>query len=364
MEHYTLSLLGLSVASIIYYFILAASASAGIWGVIIYCCVVAVWSTLYAESWKRYNAVLAYTWDVQDFEEEEQPRPEFLRAYHEGRYRATEFGGLGAMSKIKGFYGSDGSFVSHPEASDQVTFSMKVRYWVYWSRTIPALAIAVFTTCFGSLSLLTVRMIWSISVNVAEDSPFLSQSGAQICSLLNVVWILVMNTYYRKLAAWLNDLENFRTETEYNDALIFKTFFFQFFNSFLSCFYVAFIKGGNVSLFGAYGATDEVTGKPFADTCGKRPTGVTGYEDQPWLQADPSCPSPQMLVATGEDLPGLQNGAEPLGCNMLLDSSDCMGDLRILMTNFLGIKYVISLSQELLLPIVLGGYFLADTEIG
>ncbi|GBC01793.1 hypothetical protein RclHR1_04330011 [Rhizophagus clarus] len=37
----------------------------------------AVWSTCYLETWKRYNASIAYDWDVMDYEREELPRPEF-----------------------------------------------------------------------------------------------------------------------------------------------------------------------------------------------------------------------------------------------------------------------------------------------
>ena len=41
--------------------------------------------------------------------------------------------------------------------------------------------------------------------------------------ILCVGRIQVMNIVYRKVAVMLNEYENFRTETEYNDALIFKT---------------------------------------------------------------------------------------------------------------------------------------------
>ena len=40
----------------------------------------------------------------------------------------------------------------------------------------------------------------------------------------------------------MNEYENHRTETEFEDALIAKTFTFQFFNSFTSMFYIAFMK--------------------------------------------------------------------------------------------------------------------------
>ena len=51
-----------------------------------------------------------------------------------------------------------------------------------------------------------------------------------------------MNAAYERVAINLTDAENHRTETAYEDALIAKTFSFQFVNSFTSLFYVAFIK--------------------------------------------------------------------------------------------------------------------------
>ena len=54
---------------------------------LVYCIIVAVWTTLYMESWKRKNAVLSYVWDVTDFEEEEDPRPEFLAMFYTGRWK-------------------------------------------------------------------------------------------------------------------------------------------------------------------------------------------------------------------------------------------------------------------------------------
>ena len=44
------------------------------------------------------------------------------------------------------------------------------------------------------------------------------------------------------VAIYLNNFENFRINTEYEDALILKLFCFQFVNSYASLFYVAFIK--------------------------------------------------------------------------------------------------------------------------
>ena len=62
-------------------------------------------------------------------------------------------------------------------------------------------------------------------------------------SLINSVGIQVFNAVYNIMAVTLTDNENYRTDTQYEDSLIFKLFGFQFVNSYASLFYIAFIKG-------------------------------------------------------------------------------------------------------------------------
>ena len=91
---------------------LAAESLAGAAASPIYCIVIAIWTTAHAESWKRTQATLAFTWRVEGYEENEAPRPEFLGAFKEGRWRAKEHGGRGAMRLEKGFYDRRGRFIS------------------------------------------------------------------------------------------------------------------------------------------------------------------------------------------------------------------------------------------------------------
>jgi hypothetical protein len=51
-----------------------------------------------------------------------------------------------------------------------------------------------------------------------------------------------MGYWYAKLARILNDYENHRTDTIYENAMIVKTFFFEFLNNYTSLFYVAYVK--------------------------------------------------------------------------------------------------------------------------
>lgn len=68
------------------------------------------------------------------------------------------------------------------------------------------------------------------------------QLGGAAASTVNAIQIMVMNNVYSTVAEKLNRYENHRTDTEYEDHLIGKTFLFQFVNSYASLFYVAFIK--------------------------------------------------------------------------------------------------------------------------
>ncbi|CAH0478567.1 unnamed protein product [Peronospora belbahrii] len=61
-------------------------------------------------------------------------------------------------------------------------------------------------------------------------------------TVANAIQILVLNMAYRNVARYLNDLENHRTDAEYESYLIIKVFMFQFCNSFASFFYIAFVK--------------------------------------------------------------------------------------------------------------------------
>jgi anoctamin-10/anoctamin-7 len=66
--------------------------------------------------------------------------------------------------------------------------------------------------------------------------------GPILVGLIMAVQIQVLNLLYEMIAVKLNDYENHRTDTKYEDSLIGKTFLFQFINSFANMYYIAFVK--------------------------------------------------------------------------------------------------------------------------
>ena len=77
---------------------------------------------------------------------------------------------------------------------------------------------------------------------------FPKSSAQTLASVCNSVQIQITNLLYGFLATVLTDLENYRTETEYEDSMIMKIFVFQFVNSYASFFFLAFIAHGMMSV--------------------------------------------------------------------------------------------------------------------
>lgn len=90
-----------------------------------------------------------------------------------------------------------------------------------------------------------VASIFVLRIYMTSSSAFVVggvATGSIIAGIVNAVQIQVLNAIYGSVAIALNDYENHRTDTQYEDALIAKTFIFQYVNSFSSLFYISFVK--------------------------------------------------------------------------------------------------------------------------
>ena len=74
--------------------------------------------------------------------------------------------------------------------------------------------------------------------------------GPVVGSAMNAVAIVLLEMLYKIIAIKINDMENYRTDSEYENGLIRKLFLFQFINAYLALFYIAFIKPFTKELFG------------------------------------------------------------------------------------------------------------------
>lgn len=66
--------------------------------------------------------------------------------------------------------------------------------------------------------------------------------SAYVTSAVLVILIEVFRRIYWRVAVWLNDIQNHRTETNYEDGLVFTVFIFQFANYYFYPIWLAFGK--------------------------------------------------------------------------------------------------------------------------
>ncbi|OQS03419.1 hypothetical protein THRCLA_04280 [Thraustotheca clavata] len=178
----------------------------------------ALWGTFYLEYWKRRNAVVRLEWGMDGYEDEEHDRAEF-----EGEEIESPIDG-----KPMRYF--------NPEHQQKRILSSLLFIFALIVLVIGAVA-AIFVFRYFSEPnepLYNYTTIYYNGQAIELSSP--------LASTLNAVQIQVMNGIYMTIAVRLNNYENHRTDTQYEDNLIAKTFLFQFVNSYASLFYIAFIK--------------------------------------------------------------------------------------------------------------------------
>eukprot|EP00164_Ancoracysta_twista_P001582 GFYU01002074.1.p1 GENE.GFYU01002074.1~~GFYU01002074.1.p1 ORF type:complete len:937 (+),score=239.21 GFYU01002074.1:170-2980(+) len=167
-----------------------------------YACFMSLWASFFLEYWKRENAELIWKWDLMDFEMEEQPRAEFR-----GELRIS------------------------PVTGEEEVFYDKWRRHMKLPVTLMVLISGVGVVLSGIFAVLVFRT-WLQS---AHGLGWLGGSA-------NGVMIATLNAVYKKVAYKLSEWENYRTDTQFSDSVITKAFAFQFCNSYLVLYIVAFLK--------------------------------------------------------------------------------------------------------------------------
>ncbi|KOX69520.1 Anoctamin-4 [Melipona quadrifasciata] len=161
------------------------------------------WATTFLELWKRRQAVIVWEWDLQNVESDEEPRPEFETT-------------------------------------------------VIWSKVLRSCAtssIVFFMICvvLGAVLATIISRISLVAVFYGGGGPFLKKHAkiftSMTAALINLIIIMILTRVYHRLARWMVNMENPRTQTEYESSFTFKIFLFEFVNFYSSLIYIAFFKG-------------------------------------------------------------------------------------------------------------------------
>uniref|UniRef100_A0AAR2JVY6 Anoctamin n=1 Tax=Pygocentrus nattereri TaxID=42514 RepID=A0AAR2JVY6_PYGNA len=176
------------------------------------CCVVfalfnVVWATLFLERWKRRGAELAYKWGTLDTPAEslEEPRPQFR--------------GVKRCSPVTG--------------CEEFYYPPWRRRLFRWLVSFP---VCILCLCFVFLAMLICFELQEFVMGIKE----LPRVARFIPEIILAITVTACDEVYKKIACWLNDMENYRLQSAYEKNLIIKMVLFQFVNSYLSLFYIGF----------------------------------------------------------------------------------------------------------------------------
>jgi hypothetical protein len=162
-----------------------------------------IYMTCYLEFWKRAAATLAFRWGVIDFDKREPDRPEY-------ETKEEQFN-MFRQEKVK----------VYPKGE-------RLRKQIIG---IPAVLFTIAAACTIIVIILMWKLVNGFLGPDQQDDPY-GPWKLVVPSLVNTIAILIFSKAHRFLATYLNDWENYQTQSEYESQLIRKVFFFEFVNNF------------------------------------------------------------------------------------------------------------------------------------
>ena len=249
LEHCSFHLLYLSVIGMIVFIVQLTSGKWDHWLRPYFSIVVMIWSFVVMVTWRRRSNYLAYTWGTLNYQEEEVTRPDF---------RGTK----DVVCPVTNTY---------------------IPYYPPWKRWLMMCCSILLTFAFTMVTLLCILILYgnrdvmleryfatgdegsfnfSFSLNViGGTAPFLGDVLDREHLHDPKFWFIMigfptvlafllplLNFCLRRLALWLNEIENHRTEAEHQTHFIIKVFAFRFVCYFAALYYYSFI---GVSVSGA-----------------------------------------------------------------------------------------------------------------
>ncbi|XP_072418252.1 anoctamin-1-like isoform X3 [Chiloscyllium punctatum] len=226
----------------------------------------ALWATLFLESWKRRQTRLCYQWDLTGLEEEEErmqehPRPEYeskllqkklLREEKDRNQQKKEQEGhsLG-KSKWKDKVLSAMGGISLGE-NEKLTWRDRVPGYLGNFVSILFMIGLTFSAVFGVIIYrISIAAAMAMSTNESTKSN-IRVTVTATAVIINLLVIIILDEIYGAVAEWLTKMEVPKTEKIFEERLILKAFLLKFVNSYAPIFYVAFFKGRFVGRPGRY----------------------------------------------------------------------------------------------------------------
>lgn len=200
------------------------------YGTLAYAVFMAIWVTVFLEFWKRRQAELEYEWDTVELEQEEPRRAE---------YEAK------CTMRRKNPITQEEEMVPYSACGKCMRIFCGGTTVLFWISLIIASVVAIIVYRLAVFFEFSVNLPKAMDNDLEPLKDYLTPQMATTvtASLINFVFIMILNIIYERVAILITDFELPRTQTDYENSLTLKMFLFQFVNYYSSCFYIAFFKG-------------------------------------------------------------------------------------------------------------------------
>jgi len=173
------------------------------------CIAVGFWGTLFVHFWRRKCAIHALSWGTIELTKNMEPS-------------RTEFYGESRINPVT-------------ERVDRY-YPFSARLWKI-------------VTSYAVLSVVVLALFFVVAMLFYLRRIYHRDGGRIMFQFINAVIVCITNEFFTIVAKYFTDLENHRTDSDYGTHLLAKTVIFKFINSYISLYYIAFMKRGS-HLFG------------------------------------------------------------------------------------------------------------------
>ncbi|KAI8821308.1 calcium-activated chloride channel-domain-containing protein [Fimicolochytrium jonesii] len=183
-----------------------------------------IWATVFIESWKRRQKFLAYVWDVSEYRREELIRPQ---------WRPTMVTRNPLTRRI--------------EKHDPYPNRILRRTWTNLVLGVCAMVLLGIVT-----GVIAYKAFVKATFTESRVVKWVLLSG--VGGVIEIVQVLVVQNLYNRIAIKINNGDNYKYDSQFEDGLIFKTFLFSFINNYSAFFYTGVVKAmlGLHYVFGKY----------------------------------------------------------------------------------------------------------------
>jgi len=275
LQFYLRWLIAPAIVGLIFFIWQLAVGKIAVLGISMLCFFMIFWSVAFVDFWARAEARYRMAWGMTKFQQKAVARPQFV--------------GEWTHDSVSGLWTEEFSFFKRAfRISAIYTFVM------IWISTCVVLVIVVLTQRDQNPNDLELKIYLGVA---------------------NAVMIFVFDMIYKFVSKYGNEWENHRTDQDYQNAMIMKSFIFKFVNSFASLFYLSMIRPFNNGLYfwvrfksDVCDGAGEFMGQ-FVDLYARNATATDADDDYTWI---------------GSNIEDWKDDEDWEGCTEELDGDACV----------------------------------------